>query len=322
MRSFDPPRPASADRQPAKRTRRPISGPRPAQAPRRPAAESGVRREALAAAPRAAHALPERLRTVMEAMSGFSLADVVVHRNSAEPARLGAEAFTKGNQIHLGPGQERHLPHEAWHVVQQAQGRVSPTLQMKGVGINDDDALEREADEKGREALAAPIQRFVPPAADGRHAPVVQRLRRKVGNAWRTIPVRLTKRFRARHVATTHEQAAACALLRKEDEHQLIQNNTTAAEAVYTALFTASNADVGEFSSYYFTTDIACTDTSMTETFPVNIVGNQVQPAAVINYTHVDHTARKTVSADLVADNRPNPNASGWIVMINHVGAG
>ena len=70
---------------------------------------------------------------MMEAMSGFSLADVVVHRNSAEPARIGAAAFTKGRDIHLGPGQARHLPHEAWHVVQQKQGRVKPTLQMKGI---------------------------------------------------------------------------------------------------------------------------------------------------------------------------------------------
>ena len=47
----------------------------------------------------------------------------------------------------LGSGQEAHLPHEAWHVVQQKQGRVKPTLQMKGAAINDDGALEREADD-------------------------------------------------------------------------------------------------------------------------------------------------------------------------------
>lgn len=91
----------------------------------------------------------------MEAMSGFSLADVVVHRHSAEPARLGAAAFTKGNQIHLAPGGERHLAHEAWHVVQQARGPVRPTLQMAGAApINDDAGLEREADIMGAKALA------------------------------------------------------------------------------------------------------------------------------------------------------------------------
>src|SRR5438876_185374 len=48
------------------------------------------------------------------------------------------------------PGQARHLPHEAWHVVQQAQGRVRPTLQLKaGVAVNDDAGLEHEADVMG-----------------------------------------------------------------------------------------------------------------------------------------------------------------------------
>ncbi|HAP61901.1 MAG TPA: hypothetical protein DCR93_21180, partial [Cytophagales bacterium] len=36
-----------------------------------------------------------------------------------------------GTDIHLAPGQQKHLPHEAWHVVQQKQGRVKPTLQPK-----------------------------------------------------------------------------------------------------------------------------------------------------------------------------------------------
>ncbi|MEM7041075.1 MAG: DUF4157 domain-containing protein [Bacteroidota bacterium] len=35
-----------------------------------------------------------------------------------------AHAYDQGTDIHIGPGQEKHLPHEAWHVVQQKQGRV------------------------------------------------------------------------------------------------------------------------------------------------------------------------------------------------------
>lgn len=50
-------------------------------------------------------------------------------------------------------GQERHLPHEAWHVVQQAQGRVKPTFQMKGMAVNDDEGLEHEADIMGERAV-------------------------------------------------------------------------------------------------------------------------------------------------------------------------
>ena len=73
--------------------------------------------------------------------------DVQVHYNSARPAQLNALAYAQGSEIHLAPGQEKHLPHEAWHVVQQMQGRVRPTLQLKGGGcINDDRRLEQEAD--------------------------------------------------------------------------------------------------------------------------------------------------------------------------------
>jgi hypothetical protein len=80
--------------------------------------------------------------------------DVTVHRNSAKPAQLSAAAYAQGNEIHLGPGQERHLPHEAWHVVQQRQGRVKPTMQMsQGVMVNDERHLEREADVMGARAL-------------------------------------------------------------------------------------------------------------------------------------------------------------------------
>lgn len=55
----------------------------------------------------------------------------------------------------MGPGQEKHLPHEAWHVVQQMQGRVQPTVQtMDRVPVNDDEKLEHEADVMGLKALA------------------------------------------------------------------------------------------------------------------------------------------------------------------------
>ena len=80
--------------------------------------------------------------------------DVKVHYNSDKPAQLQAHAYAQGTEIHLGAGQEKHLPHEAWHVVQQKQGRVKPTFQMKGkVNINDDEGLEKEADIMGAKAL-------------------------------------------------------------------------------------------------------------------------------------------------------------------------
>jgi len=99
--------------------------------------------------------LPTPLKAGVESLSGMSMDHVEVHYNSSKPAQLNALAYTQGSDIHVGPGQERHLSHEAWHVVQQAQGRVEPTHQLAGVAINDQSLLEREADVMGRRALDA-----------------------------------------------------------------------------------------------------------------------------------------------------------------------
>lgn len=64
------------------------------------------------------------IRSGIENLSGMSMEDVRVHYNSAKPAQLQAHAYAQGEQIHVAPGQERHLPHEAWHVVQQKEGGV------------------------------------------------------------------------------------------------------------------------------------------------------------------------------------------------------
>lgn len=95
-----------------------------------------------------------RLKAGIESLSGMSMDHVRVHYNSRRPAQLNALAYAQGSEIHVAPGQERHLPHEAWHIVQQAQGRVKPTIQMKGSAVNDDMGLEREADVMGARAMA------------------------------------------------------------------------------------------------------------------------------------------------------------------------
>ena len=98
--------------------------------------------------------LPTQLKSGIENLSGISMDDVKVHYNSSKPAQLQAHAYAQGTNIHLGPGQEKHLPHEAWHVVQQKQGRVKPTMQLKSkVNVNDDVGLEREADVMGAKAI-------------------------------------------------------------------------------------------------------------------------------------------------------------------------
>lgn len=94
--------------------------------------------------------MPDRLKAGIEALSGIDMSDVRVHANSPKPARLNALAYTQGNQIYMGPGQERHLAHEAWHAVQQKQERVRATGQMKiGVAVNADARMELEANSMG-----------------------------------------------------------------------------------------------------------------------------------------------------------------------------
>jgi hypothetical protein len=98
--------------------------------------------------------MPDPLKAGIENLSGVAMDDVNVHYGSDEPAKLQALAYAQGQDIHIAPGQEKHLPHEAWHVAQQKQGRVSPTLQMEGGAmVNDDPVLESEADKMGEQAL-------------------------------------------------------------------------------------------------------------------------------------------------------------------------
>ena len=96
--------------------------------------------------------MPDQLKAGIESLSGIDMSDVRVHANSDKPARLNALAYTQGNEIHLGHGQEKHLPHEAWHVVQQAHGRVQAITQIKKRAVNDDPSLEHEADVMGVKA--------------------------------------------------------------------------------------------------------------------------------------------------------------------------
>jgi hypothetical protein len=128
--------------------------------------------------------LPDNLKTAIETLSGISMDDVNVNYNSAQPAQDVALAYTEGANIHMGPGQEQHLAHEAWHVVQQKQGRVTPSSQMKGFTSNTDSKLEKEADLMGLKAeTLAKIEGGLPdtnqalhsPNLSGRSASLVQR---------------------------------------------------------------------------------------------------------------------------------------------------
>jgi hypothetical protein len=127
--------------------------------------------------------LPSTLRSGAEALSGLSLADVLVHYDSGIPARLGASAFAAGGAIHLGPGQERHLPHETWHVVQQMQGRVPATAGPADLSMNTEPRLEAEADRMGSAASRGARGQAVPLSSVTAAEPVVQR-KVKDGEHW------------------------------------------------------------------------------------------------------------------------------------------
>jgi DNA ligase-1 len=74
-----------------------------------------------------ATALPPALKSGIEQLSGESMGGVRVHMNSREPAGLKVGANTQGLQIHPAPAQENQLPHEAWHIVRQAEA-ASPRI--------------------------------------------------------------------------------------------------------------------------------------------------------------------------------------------------
>ncbi len=96
--------------------------------------------------------LPDNLKAGIENLSGYSMDNVRVHYGSSKPAAVQAYAYTQGTDIYVAPGQERHLPHEAWHVAQQMAGRVAPTTEINGMPVNDNAALEHEADVMGAKA--------------------------------------------------------------------------------------------------------------------------------------------------------------------------
>jgi hypothetical protein len=92
-------------------------------------------------------------------------------KNDETATQIKALAYTQGNDVHFAPGQynpgsqkgQELLGHELSHVVQQREGRVKPTNKQQssyakasevneGMPVNNEPALEKEADEQGRYA--------------------------------------------------------------------------------------------------------------------------------------------------------------------------
>lgn len=90
--------------------------------------------------------IPTQLKERFEEKTGFTMDDVKVHYHSDKPAQLLALAYTKGNDVYVGPGQEKHLEHELGHVIQQKQGRVTADGHIGNIPVNSSPQLEQEAD--------------------------------------------------------------------------------------------------------------------------------------------------------------------------------
>lgn len=98
--------------------------------------------------------LADGLKAGIESVPGISMDGMRVHHNSPQPAQLDAHAYAHGTENHSAPGQKRHMPHEAWHVVQQAHLPIKPTMLMNGgVPVNQDVELEAESDVMGAKAV-------------------------------------------------------------------------------------------------------------------------------------------------------------------------
>lgn len=112
--------------------------------------------------------IPLAMKEHFEAASGFSFEDVRIHYQSAEPAKIGALAYTQSAHVYIAPGQERHLPHELGHVVQQKQGQVRPTSYLNQAPVNLDARLEADADRQGA-LYRAGIPGKIPPLLEQRN---------------------------------------------------------------------------------------------------------------------------------------------------------
>ncbi len=110
--------------------------------------------------------LPGPLRSALESHVGADLSGVRLHSGGAaseSAAKMGAEAYTIGEDIVLGTGATdldsdagvHRLAHEATHVVQQRSGPVSGSPVEEGLAVSDPgDRFELAAEHSARSFLA------------------------------------------------------------------------------------------------------------------------------------------------------------------------
>ncbi len=115
--------------------------------------------------------IPDEVMGKMESTFNTDFSNVNIVQNSSKASEAGALAYAQGNDVHFAPGQfspetpggQQLLGHELSHVVQQRQGRVQANSAVNGMAVNNDHALEAEADAMG--AKAAQMKVDASPAA-------------------------------------------------------------------------------------------------------------------------------------------------------------
>lgn len=133
-----------------------------------------VQKEQKASSEKDKTGIPAQMKAKFERSSGFSFDDVRVHYNSEKPAQLHAHAYTQGSEVFVASGQEKHLPHELGHVVQQKSNAVKPTGEIGGMPLNDDEAMESGADKLAEVAENSEESDEEPAQAKAKDGGVVQ----------------------------------------------------------------------------------------------------------------------------------------------------
>ena len=101
--------------------------------------------------------LPSNVQGQMESNLQADFSSVKI-KESEKATQAGALAYTQGDEITFAPGKfqphnqegQELLGHELTHVLQQRSMNIPTTKQQKGLSINDDPALEQQADQMGK----------------------------------------------------------------------------------------------------------------------------------------------------------------------------
>lgn len=131
----------------------PINNPPPIQTKPNEAGEASSTKKAASE-----NAASENVLSTMGENFGQDFSSVKINTNSDKAKSMNALAYTQGEKIDFAPGQynpsskagQALIGHELTHVIQQRQNRVKSTNTIQGYQLNDDPALEAEANQMGK----------------------------------------------------------------------------------------------------------------------------------------------------------------------------